>query len=551
MSDTVPDAPNPPGPRHDLPTLPVAGLDEPRPPSGFPDVPGYEILGELGRGGMGVVYRARQMDLGRVVALKMILAGVHAGAEELARFKAEAEAIARLQHPGIVQVYEIGEHDGLPFFSLEYCPGGSLASRLDGRPLAPVEAARTVHALALAVQAAHHANVIHRDLKPANVLLQEEFRAETQRAQRKKEGRENPDVSGPATLDSPASLRSPRLCAKPLPKITDFGLAKRLDGDAGRTRTGAVMGTPAYMAPEQAAGRKDVGPSADIYSLGAILYECLTGRPPFVAATPMDTLLQVMERAPSPPQLLNPEVPRDLQTICLKCLEKHPRQRYASAQALADDLERWQGGESIQARSYNLLDRVAAALERSQYDVQFAAWGNMLLGFAVVIGLGHVITTAVLLAESSERAVTPVTIIHGVMFFALLVLFWQNRPEGLMPRTTAERQLWCVLGGFMAACALMGLADRLMSSPERPHEPLRMYPAFAVLSGLSFLVLGSSYWGACYVFAAGYWLLALLLPLHLELGPAGFGLMWTAALVTVGLRLRRLGAAGGGPRARG
>jgi hypothetical protein len=259
----------------------------------------------------------------------------------------------------------------------------------------------------------------------------------------------------------------------------------------------------------------------------------------------MDVLLQVLEWAPTPPQVLNPGVPRDLQTICLKCLEKEPGQRYATAQALADDLGRWLSGEYIHARSYNLLDRMAAVLDRSQYDVHFVAWGSMLLGFAAVIGLGHVATTAVLLAYPGERSVSPVTLIHLAMFAALLLLFWRNRPEGIMPRTTPERQLWCVLGGFVAACVLLGLLDRLMSTPERPHEPLRMYPAFTVLSGLTFLVLGSSYWGACYLFAAGFWALALLLPLDLKFGPAGFGMMWTAALVTVGRRLRRLGASTG------
>jgi serine/threonine-protein kinase len=471
-----------------------------------PDAPpGYEIEGELGRGGMGVVYKARQISLNRVVALKMILAGSQAAESEVARFRTEAESIARLHHPGIVQVYEVGEHDGKAFFSLEYCEGGGLDRKLAGKPMPPREAAALVKGLAEAMQAAHAHAVIHRDLKPANVLL---------------------------TGDGTA-------------KVTDFGLAKKLD-EQGKTQTGSVMGTPSYMAPEQAAASKDVGPAADVYALGAILYECLTGRPPFVAGNPMDVLLQVLEHAPTPPQVLNPAVPRDLQTICLKCLEKEPRQRFASAQALADDLARWLGGETITARSYNLLDRMVAALDRSHYDVQFAGWGNMLLWFAGVIGLGHVATTAVLLGRPAEQAVAAVTWIHVVMFAALLVLFWRNRPEGLMPRTTAERQLWCVLGGFVASCILVGLVDQLMSSPQRPHEPLRMYPVFAVLSGLAFLVLGSSYWGACHLFAGVFWVLALLLPLSLELGPAAFGLAWTAGLVTIGLRLRRLGAGGGG-----
>jgi hypothetical protein len=273
-------------------------------------VPGYEILGELGRGGMGVVYQARQVGLNRVVALKMVLAGGHASEEDLARFRTEAEAIARLQHPHIVQVFDIGEHHGTPYFSQEFCPGGSLATKLSGTPLPPRQAAALVETLARAVHAAHQAGILHRDLKPANVLL---------------------------TADNQ-------------PKIADFGLAKKL-GEAGQTATGAVMGTPSYMAPEQAGGKsKELGPAADVYALGAILYECLTGRPPFKAATPLDTLLQVMSESPVPPRRLQRTIPADLQTVCLKCLEKAPGQRYKSAEALAADLRRFLEGKAIHAR---------------------------------------------------------------------------------------------------------------------------------------------------------------------------------------------------------
>jgi serine/threonine-protein kinase len=247
--------------------------------AGVPAVPGYEILGELGRGGMGVVYKARQVKLNRVVALKMILAGAHAGAEELARFRTEAEAVARLQHPHIVQIYEVGESEGRPYFSLEFVDGGSLAARLDGSPLAPRQAARLVETLAQAMQAAHERGIVHRDLKPANVLLTSEGQ----------------------------------------PKITDFGLAKQLDSVKGQTQTGAVMGTPSYMAPEQAGGKsKEVSPVTDVYALGAILYELLTGRPPFKAANPLDTVLQVLSEEPVPPSRINVLLPRDLETIWLQ-----------------------------------------------------------------------------------------------------------------------------------------------------------------------------------------------------------------------------------------
>ncbi len=292
--------------------------------AGRPTLPGYEILGELGRGGMGVVYKARQLRPERLVALKMILAGAHAGEGELARFRAEAEAVARLQHPNVVQIFEVGEHDGRPFFSLEYCAGGSLAEKLRGKPLAPAEAAALVEALARAVHAAHRQQIVHRDLKPGNVLL---------------------------TADG-------------TPKITDFGLARRLDA-AGQTQTGSVLGTPSYMAPEQAGGAKGAaGPAADVYALGAILYECLTGRPPFQAATPLDTVLQVINDDPAPPSRLNSGLPRDLETACLKCLQKEPGKRYSSAEALAEDLRRFRAGEPVLARPAGRAERAVKWAKR-------------------------------------------------------------------------------------------------------------------------------------------------------------------------------------------
>jgi hypothetical protein len=292
-------------------TLPAAG-----PPALPHAVPGYEVLGELGRGGMGVVYQARHLQLNRLVALKMILAGSHAGPEELARFRTEAEAVARLQHPNIVQIYEVGEHEGRPYFSLEFCPGGSLDKELAGTPLQPREAAALAERLTRAVAAAHKKGIVHRDLKPANVLLAENG----------------------------------------VPKITDFGLAKRLDG-AGQTASGAILGTPSYMAPEQAEGKRAVGPAADVYALGAILYELLTGRPPFRAATALDTLLQVVGGEPVPVRQLQPKVPRDLETICHKCLQKEPSKRYGSAADLAEDLRRFRAGELIRARPVGALER--------------------------------------------------------------------------------------------------------------------------------------------------------------------------------------------------
>jgi formylglycine-generating enzyme required for sulfatase activity len=286
----------------------------------YPEIPGYEILGICGHGGMGVVYRARQLGANRLVALKMIRAVEHASPTERLRFQIETEAVARLQHPHIVQLYEVGEVRGQPFFSLEFCDGGTLTEQLKKHWPTPREAAELIETLARALHYTHLRGVVHRDLKPGNVLL-----AGVER----------------------------------LPKITDFGLAKRIDAEARDvSQSGAVMGTAAYMAPEQAAGKvRDTGPAADVYALGALLYECLTGRPPFQAPTPLDILIQVVADEPVPPRRLQPHLPRDLETICLKCLRKEPEKRYASAEELANDLRHFQAGEPILARPVGAVER--------------------------------------------------------------------------------------------------------------------------------------------------------------------------------------------------
>jgi eukaryotic-like serine/threonine-protein kinase len=315
-----------------------------------PVVPGYEILGELGRGGMGVVYRARQVALQRTVALKMVQNGAHAGPKELARFRAEAGVIARLQHPNIVQIYDVGEVAGRPYFALEFVAGGNLAQHLHGTPQPVRPAAQLVETLARAVHAAHANGVVHRDLKPANILL-----APTNQS----------SAIGAENTANANALTAERGVLNAIPKITDFGVAKCVAGDGeapglrSPTVTGELLGTPQYMAPEQAAGRsKEIGPGADVYALGAILYEMLTGRPPFTGETPLDTVLQVLHNELVSVTSLQPNVPRDLETICLKCLRKEPRKRYGSALELAEDIQRFLRDEPIRARPVTAVEKL-------------------------------------------------------------------------------------------------------------------------------------------------------------------------------------------------
>jgi serine/threonine protein kinase len=306
----------------DTPTIGPALLEgaptriNPRPgPAVFP---GYEVLSVLGRGAMGVVYKAKQLGLDRIVALKMLPHGVQADGDTLKRFQTEAKAMAQLHHPNIVQVYDIGDEHGAPYFSLEFVDGGSLAQKLRGQPQPPRQAALLIETLARAIAVAHERGVIHRDLKPANILL---------------------------TLGGQ-------------PKIMDFGLAKLLDDQSVRTLQGAILGTPSYMAPEQARGLTNtIGPAIDIFSLGAILYEALTGRPPFQGATVMDTMQKLINERARPPRRVRPDLPVDLERIVMKCLEKDPADRYQTAIELADDLRRFLSGQDVLARPSSFLHR--------------------------------------------------------------------------------------------------------------------------------------------------------------------------------------------------
>ncbi len=322
----------------------------------------YQLIEQIGQGGMGVVYKARQGNLNRMVALKLMLSGPQATAAEVERFLREATAAATLQHPNVVAIHEVGQHEGQHYFSMDYIEGQNLAQVIRRTPLAAERAARYVKTTAEAVQYAHQRGILHRDLKPANVLMD----------------------------------------AHDQPRITDFGLAKQIEIDSELTLSGAVLGTPSYMPPEQAAGRrKEVSPASDVYSLGAILYDALTGRPPFQADTPVDTMRQVLDAEPAPPRILNPKVPRDLETICLKCLAKEPNRRFQTAQELADDLARFLKGEPIKARP---IGRVARLWRWCRRNPGMAGLTATTTAFAVALGVSAVLFRAELINKNRNMA---------------------------------------------------------------------------------------------------------------------------------------------------
>jgi serine/threonine-protein kinase len=483
-------------------TAAPASADSPacEPATGFTPFGEYDLLDELGRGGMGVVFKALDRGLNRVVAVKMILPGALPGPDELRRFQTEAEAAARLSHPHIVAVHRVGVVDGRPFYSMDYVEGPSLSQRLAHGPLPGREAARYLVAVARAVQHAHERGILHRDLKPGNILLGHDDR----------------------------------------PRVADFGLAKQFNVQAGQTVTGVIVGTPSYMAPEQAAGRKDLGPACDVYGLGALLYELLTGRPPFHAETPLETLTQVLEREPAPPRLLNPSVDRDLETICLKCLEKEAGARYANAAAVADDLERYLNDESIQARSLNVMDRLARTLDRDYLDADFSAYSLMLQLFAAVILAEQVAMFVLLECNAGTRVLG---LARLVQYPVLAAIFWRCLGR-LLPQSRNERLLWSVWLGYFIACAVISGVDAQVSGLA---EMLRgsLYAHQSVAAAVCFFVMGGAYWGRFYPLALVFFALALVMPLCREWSPLIFGGSWAVALTLIARHLSRLGVARG------
>jgi len=378
------------------------------------NIPGYEILAELGRGGMGVVYKARDQKLNRMVALKMILSGGHASESDLARFMTEAQAVAALHHPNIVQIYEVGQHNGLRFFTMEFVEAGSLANKVHDNPLPPKEAAAVVSQLADGIACAHGKGVVHRDLKPENVLL---------------------------AAGSASDTATPRRTDY-VPKITDFGLAKRFNPaepgshPTGLTLTGEIIGTPGYMAPEQARGApKEIGPLTDVYSLGAILYRLLTGRPPFQAPLPWEAIEQLLRDDPVAPSSLVPRIPKDLETITLKCLRREQGERYQSAKTVADDLGRFLSGEPILARPVGRIER----------SVKWARRHPTFAAFVTALVAGIAISTVLTIWALGERGRAKK---NATIADQKATLAEQRSTEAMLARNAARKRYFMAVVAF-------------------------------------------------------------------------------------------------------
>jgi serine/threonine protein kinase len=436
----------------------------------------YELLQELGRGGMGIVYKAKQRGLDRVVALKMLLHADVASPADRARIRAEAKAAALLQHPNIVPVYDVGEADGRDYFTMPFIEGRSLAQVLAEGPLPPREAARLVATLALAVEHAHSRGIIHRDLKPANVLLESSGKPEARAT--------DADAFGLPLNDN-------------VPKITDFGLAKDLAvGGENLTQTGAILGTPSYMPPEQAASnRGQIGPASDIYSLGAILYSCLTGRPPFQAATRWDTVFLVLDQDPVPPRLLNPAVGRDLEIICLKCLQKPPELRYASAADLAADLEAFLNGETLSIGPGELREIIGRIFRPTHHVAILENWGGLWMAHSLFTLLLCLLTWGMQRLGIEHRWPYMTTWFAGVMIWA--GIFWRIRRR-IGPVTFVERQIAHVWAAGVAGSFAVLVLEWMLGAPVLQFAPLLAITAAMVflckagiLSGLFYLATGA------------------------------------------------------------
>lgn len=452
----------------------------------------YQIESEIARGGMGVVYRAHQAGLDRPVALKLISSGVLAGDEERKRFRIEAEAAARLDHPGIIAIHEIGSWQGYEYFSMTLVEGPTLQKQIDDRRFNDQRSAELVREIAHAVDYAHRVGIVHRDLKPDNILLSEDDR----------------------------------------PLVTDFGLAKWHREGTMITRTGQVLGTPNYMSPEQAAGRKEADTAADVYALGAILYALITGEPPHSGDSAAEVLRSVLQDEPKAPRFLRRDVSVDLENICLKAIQFEPSARYESAKALAEDLDRYLAGEPTSASSSGFIDRVAREIGRDQHQSSFTYWARSLALIGVIVFLSHV---AMFILDYSELSrPLSVWLPRGVMMGLIFVVFYRARDGALLPRSIAERPIWSIWIGYLAT---MGAVNILIASGLMHRSS--MYTIGSVLSGFGFLAMAGHAWGGSALFGVAFLILSFFTAYFPPAAPLLFGSMWLVTLLWLARHYRQ------------
>lgn len=460
---------------HSVTPLTIADNDYPRMPSD------YEILGKLGEGGMGVVYKARHVALNRIEVVKMIRAGEFASARELTRFKFEAEAAAALNHPNIVPVFSVGEVDGRPYLTMRWIEGSCLA---DAPPTSPQETAGLLARIARAVHHAHQRGILHRDLKPANILV---------------------ESSGE-------------------PFVADFGVARRIGADAAPTQSGGIVGTPKFMSPEQARGDPHLTVGADVYSLGGILYFCLTGRPPFEGRSYVDVLNQVINTPPVAPRTVSPSVDPELEAVCLKCLEKNPGDRYASAETLAEDLERYQRGEGVSARAPGLFDwlkQIWRAQPQPSYSWEVLVW------FGAFMLLAHVTIFVVTLGGGSVGWVWLANILSWSGICWVLWWYMARRFRRLPP---SERHNMMIALGHSLSSVAMTVAVVPLSLSAPASDALPVFPPLLALAGFGFFVVGSTHWSRFFPIGLGMMALAPVATAFPNASPLLYGLPLTACL---------------------
>lgn len=475
----------------------------------------YDLLDQLGAGGMGVVYRARHRTLGRIVALKMIRRGTLATANDLARFRAEALASAHLDHPQVIPIYEVGEVDGQPFFTMKFVPGSTLASRLAEGPLTARTAAKLILEVSRAIAYTHEQGIVHRDLKPSNILIDDSGRAHVgdfglaKRVAIRPLPSDQPLESG----ETPSGERySRQLLERLLPDQ-----AWQSDGSELLTRSGVIMGTPSYMSPEQATGRNTrVGPGSDIYSLGAILYQCLTGRPPFQAASPVDLLLQVLEQEPVAPRMLNPAADAELEMIALKCLQKPPELRYPTADELADDLQAWLSNEPISARSTTILQLINRLFRETHHAVVLENWGLLWMLHSLVLLFLCTVTNWFQWRRMESRLPYLGLWILGLGAWALV--FWTLRRKA-GPITFVERQIAHIWGASMLASSLLFAVETLLGMPV-----LNLSPVLPLIGATVFMVKAGTLSGQFYLQAISLFATALVMAEIRQAGLPDLGL---------------------------